>query len=86
MQYCKATNKHALDLCLLTGKGPHHREKLSPATNMCVLLKARKSYGNKYLKLLTLITSRGVNLRVKEDQLTFLYISVFFELSQVISS
>ena len=59
MQYYNAMNKHALDLRLLTGEDPHHREELSPTISMCILLRARKSYGNKYLKLLTLITSRG---------------------------
>lgn len=58
MDYYKATKKHDLDLYLLTQKDPHYREKLSPTVSVCILLRARKSNENKYLKTLTLITSR----------------------------
>lgn len=32
--------------------------------NVCILLRPRKSYGNKNLKLFRLIISKGVNLRI----------------------
>lgn len=59
MKYYKAIKKHDWIYIFIALKG----STLWLSDKMCVLFRPRKSYGNKYLKLLRLIIPKGCILR-----------------------